>query len=306
MSDEFRKIPRSYSTELERATQEVHNVKHATESVFETDSGGRHSKRFLAMGLVLVLGGIIVASLLFLKRSSKTTESQTTKKAAHALVVDQPLAQGIAGKWRGETPKVVAERFLAATTNEERLHWVKNPDSVAEIMLQFYQDGPGKSLKSTKLTQLPQNIALEETYAQFAVSMDDGSARLLCVPYAENGGGGVDFKCYSLYGSASWNDLLSGSATKAEEVRVILEPSTYYNGEFSDEKKWQSLIATSPDIEDVLYFYIPREDPSTVNLMIDPSKSAARFTVGIESIGKSYEKRQFLITHLVRRGWMSE
>jgi hypothetical protein len=304
MSDEFRKIPRSYSTELEKAVNTTTND--SSEGILEKDSGGRHSMHFLGMGLVLVLAGIIAVSVLFLKRSSQTTATNTQDTKRPALVVESSLVVENPGKWQGDPPRVVAEKFLAAKTDEERLLWVKDPESVADLVRQFYSEGPGKSLKSLQLTQLPQNVATESSYARFAVRMDDGSARLLCVPYAVNGGGKVDFKCFALYGSETWEDLLSGKATKADEVRVIIERSTYYNGVFSEEEKWQPLVATSPDIEDAIYFYIPREDPAMERLLRDPLKGGARYTLGIQSIGNSHKKRQFVVREVIRPGWLSE
>jgi hypothetical protein len=311
MSDEFRKIPRSYTQEIQnterqsrkRVVEGIHDSERDFGSRYEEKNTDRPNWIRISVISLVSLGLATVGVLVFKARHAAPAQDAGPKPK---LVADSPLLDSRKGNWKGGSPREVAERFLAATTDEERLRWVKDPLATADIMKRFYQDGPGKTLKVTKLTQLPQNIASQDSHARFAVSMDDGSARLLCVPFHENGEGKVDFKCYSLYGTATWKALLDGSATKSDEVRVIIERSNYYNGEFTDEKKWLSLVATSPDLEDIAYFYVPRDRPEMGRLLSDPLKGGARFTLGIESIGKSYERRQFAITRALRGGWLSE
>jgi hypothetical protein len=311
MSDEFRKIPRSYTQEIQKTQRE--SQKKVVEGIHdsERDFGSRHEEKntdrpnWLRISLIsLVSLGLATVGVLVFKARHEAPAQDAAPEPK--LVEDSPLLDSSKGNWKGGSPKEVAERFLAATTNEERLRWVKDPEATAEIMQRFYQDGPGKSLKVTKLTQLPQNIASQDSHARFAVSMDDGSARLLCVPFHESGECKVDFKCYSLYGTATWKALLDGSATKSDEIRVIIERSNYYNGEFTDEKKWLSLVATSPDLEDIAYLYLPRDRPEMGALLSHPLNGGARFTLGIESIGKSYKRRQFAVTQVLRGGWLSE
>jgi hypothetical protein len=309
MSDEFRKIPRSYSQEIEKSGRtsrdKVVNDLHDPERDFDKSQPSFEKQtdwlRISAIAFVAIL--LAGTGVLYLR--SKSSAPVVDKSSKPAKIVEGVLLDSSKGNWKGGSPREIAEKFLAAKTHEQRLLWVKNPEETSDILREFYETGVGKNLKVTKLTPLPQVIGNEDNHSRFAVNIDDGTIRFLCVPYAENGDGKVDFKCYSLYGSASWQALFDGSATKADEVRVITEPSNYYNGEFTDESKWISIIATSTDL-DIAYFYIPKDQPEMARFFSDPKMAAARYTLAIESIGKSYQRRQFAVTRVLCASWLSE
>jgi hypothetical protein len=239
----------------------------------------------------------------FKSRAKEPLQEVTTKEPI--VPADPTLPDIRKTKWAGILPKTIAENFMTAKTDEERLRWVSDPNGVAEMMSRFFQNEARKSEVFTKLSEISQNLGSQESNARFTANFTDGSKRLVTIKYDENGASKVDFKCYSRYCDTSWDSLLDGSVSKASEMRCILIASDYYNHDFSDESVWLSLLATSPDFEDVIYLYVKRDDPDFAEFLKAPPRVQVRFTVGLESIGTSYQKRQFRMVNPPRTSWIS-
>ena len=206
--------------------------------------------------------------------------------------------------WAGLQPRKIAENFLQATTHEERLKWVRESADVAGIVGDYYRNGRGASETMLRLRSMDDIETEEGLLARFMVEMKDGSERLLFVPYFEGGGRGVDFKSFSIHCSQPWHAILDGSTAKADEVRVNLEPASYYNFEFADETKWFCFAATSPKLDGTLHFYAHRDDPALQAIINYPFASPLRFTVSIKSTGLSHQHRQWLLSKVLFPGWV--
>lgn len=205
--------------------------------------------------------------------------------------------------WTGPQPREVADRFLTANYQEERLRWVRKPEAVAGVMQTFYETGAGATEKVAKVQEMPAAGNEGGVFARFVVSMSDGSRRLLCVPFDE-GGGRVDFEAYVRQCSHPWSEILDGRVLEEAEVRVFLERNAYYNHAFSDEDQWLSLMASSPELEEPVFVYAKRGDPELLGLLENPPQGPVRYTVVIKSLNNSHLKRQFVISRVLCEGWV--
>lgn len=205
---------------------------------------------------------------------------------------------------RSHTPLEVAQRFLHAESDEERMKWVANPDLVKSILSEFYSSGPGREEQVDAIDPMPDVSSDEGFFARFAVSLNDGRKRMLCLPFRSGGEALVDFKSYSRHGSVPWDSLLGGKVEKADEMRLYLSKSDYYNHDFKDEARWFCLMGTSPDLESGIYLYVDRRDPSFQSLLDAPPLKPTRHTVAIGTLGGSSAKRQFILSRIIRTGWL--
>jgi hypothetical protein len=215
---------------------------------------------------------------------------------------DAPAVDSIEEEWQGLLPAEVAKRFIAATTNEERLKWVRDPEEIAPLLVDFFTNGAGATENILNHEPMPHVTTEKFIIHRNVVNLHDGSRRLLCVVQMGNRAY-VDFKAYARYASSKWQDLLSGDATSAAEVRVMLEPGTAYMSQYADEAKWSSYIATTPDWEMPLYFYIARDSKTDGTLRALTNTGAQRATLSIRSTDNSHEKKQFEIVELLAPGW---
>ena len=207
--------------------------------------------------------------------------------------------------WQGLQPEQIVDKFLAASTPQERLRWVRQSAAVADLMERFYREGPGASEKVAGLQKMPAGATDDQAFERFTVTMTDGSRRLLCVPFDE-GGAGVDFKSYARHCSDPWSAVLDGTASKATEMRVFLRRGSYYNYAFADEHKWLCLIATSPELEHPIHLYARRNNTDLLLFLQNLPKQAQRYTIALENSGKGHLKQQWQLTRVLATGWVAD
>ena len=207
--------------------------------------------------------------------------------------------------WHGPRPIEVAHAFTAATTTAERLQWVYHPEEVAALMEEFYTHGPGSTETITELAAMRTPLKEGRAFQSFIVTMADGAFRKLDVSYELDGHARVDFKSYCRYCSKPWSALLDGSCATAAEMRVRLRVDSYYNRDFEDESTWLCLIATSLDLKDPVYLYARRDNPEMRDLLRDLPNREARYTVSIQNTAAGWEHRQFILSKVLRSGWLS-
>lgn len=243
---------------------------------------------WIIVGVVFLVG--VVAGILLLTDNEKV---QFPEKEEAPITDEQ---------WQGLLPEDVAMRFIDATTVEERLPWVRDSEEVGPLMQEFFLRGAGAKEKILGTDSMYPVSTETMLYHCFQVRLEGGGSRLLCVPMIDNRAC-VDFKSYARYGSETWGDLLSGKKSEAKEVRVFVAFDTAYLNDYTDEKKWLSLTASSPDFEHPLYFYVERESLAGKQLSEIPKRVAQRVTLGIRSVNNGHEKKQFEISQLHCIGW---
>jgi len=247
-----------------------------------------------------LLAGGLVCGLVARYRMRPPAVLETLPSAAPAATP----AAAPTPKWQGLQPEQIAEKFLAAGTQEERLRLVREPAAVAGIMERFYRDGPGAAEKKDRLRKLSHSLTTPVGALQpFSVTMTNGSQRLLYVVFDESGAR-VDFKCYAAYCSEPWDELLDGTMGGALEMRVSLQRGNYYNFDFPDHQQWQCLIATAPELADPVYLYFRRDSPEMREITNCNLTEPTRFTVSIEAQGDCHKRRQWQLTRVLSQGWV--
>jgi hypothetical protein len=219
------------------------------------------------------------------------------------VVPAEPLPAPVAVADDGLPARVVAEHFTQATTQAERLKWVRQPEAVAAAMELFFSSGKGSGEAVARLDAIAPGNLDESVHERFAVTMADGTRRLLCLlPTA--GGVRVDFKAYARHGSVAWSDLLDGKAGEADEMRVFIGKGDYYNFGFKHEVRWQCFTVTSPDIEVPVWLYLARTDPALNLLQAANGPKPVRVTLALRAVGDSHLRRQFEIVAVRAADWV--
>lgn len=210
--------------------------------------------------------------------------------------------------WKGMVPAEVARKFMEADDLGSRLRLVRHPVEVVDIMKRFYTEGPGSREKPVDLAPMEDVSSDDKIVTRFAMKMEDGSMRLVSIPFTEDGLARVDFKAYARYCSHPWPDILSGKAREGSEMRVFLSGGSYYNRSFSDESRWMSFVASSPDLGEPIFLYADRTDASLPAQLKDwsasPGTPPVRCTLSLESLGDSYQNRQLVLKKLLYVGWV--
>lgn len=249
----------------------------------------------------LMMGGIMAIMLLAIGATI-----WLSKKNDPALEFAKPLETEMpadALEWQGPLPAQVAENFTKASTQEERLRWVRDPERVAAIMSSFFENGTGAQEKILGLRPMGPGTNGSLAFMRFQARLANGGSRLLAVVLTDEGAK-VDFECYARHGSATWQDLLSGKASEASEMRGFLAKEFLYTNQFSDEKQWNCFLITSPDCEELIYAYAARGSETDKALSELGNAGDIRVTLALRSVGDSFQKRQFEVTQLVSASWV--
>jgi hypothetical protein len=309
MSSFYRRPQRSHRQELEKGTRRKRRKSRSPdpERRFGQSSNSLTLPQLIRRGALLVLLLGFAGLLLFLIRPGKTTagtasawKDPNAPDSASILPQEEPAT----AIWQGPQPIEVANSFTAATTHSERLKWVDQPEEVAALMEEFYTHGPGLTETITKLTAMRIPMQDGRAFNSFLVIMADNSFRKLDVVYELNGHAKVDFKSYSRFCGMPWSALLDGSRPSAAEMRVFLKIGYYYNRDFSDENTWLCLVASSPDLKEPLYLYARRDNSELLDFLRYLPDREMRYTVSIQNTKDGWQHRQFILSKVLRSGWL--
>lgn len=253
----------------------------------------------------VMIAACTVASVLILrgKHSENPAAQSTAGTTGKERVADQYFDPGSAKSWRGALPLKVAEGFIRSKTVEERLQFVRDPKRVEPMLRRFFSEGPGAKEVLAGLVPARSIQTREMAAEEFQVNLTTGGSRLICI-VLDMDSAKVDFECYARHGSVPWQDLLSGKAESAGEVRLIVSRESYYNFEFSDDHKWSSFVGRSPDMADdlILYAEIGSETERIMREITEHGSTLS--TLAIRDFRGSHQHRQFEVTGVLARSWV--
>ena len=260
------------------------------------------TQRLVWIGLVVLVIGFFLLMLIFKRQhvGKKINQTHSSQDPAISSMDSKPII------WDGPQPHEVAELFLRASTHKERLRWVRNPEQVGSIMEKFFTEGAGKDEKVINQMIIDSADDDELIMDRFELTMNDGKPRMLCIVHC-NGRALVDFESYARCGSTTWDELLSGKVNKAERMRVFIENNNYYNYSFTNEQKWISFVAKTPDLTNPIYLYGSSDNQEFIDLKRTIGTGTITCTISLEasSEGNSTSCRQFILSKLTAKSWVT-
>lgn len=290
-------------TDSDRAATREHDPARSVEADVRSESA-KLNRAWVFATMVFAAVAFVLLLLFMGKNKAARVAENGDKAKEEKLSSFETFDAGSSSDWVGALPYDVVTAFKNATTVEERLKWVRDPEFVKDAMQEFYTDGPGRTERIVSLKKLTQTVISGLLVERYQATMSTDQTRLLYVLIGENGAK-VDFKCYARYGSASWPDLLEGKVLAADETRVTLEKGFYYNFQFSDESKYHCYLASSPDLEDPVHLYAEIGSKTDL-IMANMVKTREMYpaVLSIKSIESSHQKRQFQVVKVRSNSWL--
>ena len=134
--------------------------------------------------------------------------------------------------------------------------------------------------------------------------------RLALLTPDENGQWKIDFDAFARTVKPAWNELMAMKSGQGL-VRVEVAKDNYYNGPFSEEKKWICYGMASPDYELNLFGYCRMNSPQAAAMermgfkenKLGGSGNLQRATLEIRRT-EGAESRQFEITRVLAEDWV--
>jgi hypothetical protein len=261
-----------------------------------TESGwGRSARRATRPWLVALVVTLAVAAMtagLLITGAGKRDAMTRTPE-----IVDE-LRDGL------ESAEAVARAFLAETNPGIRLQWVRNADEVKTRVAE-YPDEARLAVGEIE-SVLGHQLEGGRSVSAFVVAFPTGGVRLMELVRTPDGPR-VDWDAYARYGTASWEDLLSGDAKRAV-VRVFCEPSTERPEPFDDPRKWTGFRLSSPDLPQPALGFAQAgqiREMMMKRVVLGSPKYRQRFTLEIlRHEGK--DEPLFEITRCLAVGWITD
>jgi hypothetical protein len=206
----------------------------------------------------------------------------------------------------GLLPHQVITKFREASTFEEKLSLLESPDLVEERARQFFAGDLQRNgtIEEIAIKGRQNSSHNAHNFLHYTARLSNGSYREILLKLAP-GGAKIDFDFYSRYCDVPWRDFFNGSASESTQSRVILRKKHFYIGEFSDDTKWQSFQALSPDLEEDIMVYLDRSSPGLEAILRLTSTNKLRANLALKTTDASRENRQFEIKKINALSWIA-
>lgn len=198
---------------------------------------------------------------------SKAAEEEAAMKLADLVTQTdvmvfpepQPLLQPISSD-RQRDALLTMEKFLQATTWEQKLQYVSDPERVKPLMQDYYevlrrQDPPMSSTRRESAFRLHDTEVLLYSHT----SSGPGGTADLAMTARNSGEFKVDWESFVGASEMSWPDFKKQRSAQPKLFRVFAQPDEYYNYEFSDAGKYLCFNLTSPDGLYFIYGFCEKE-----------------------------------------------
>ena len=199
--------------------------------------------------------------------------------------------------------RTVATTFLNATTVDELLEVVAQPDVLEERIRQHYPDG---TVDPSGLADYSQFTQTETTDAYVIVQLHTADHIQRLMTFLEGPDGlKVDWESWVGFADFPMEDFIAQRPSGPHVFRVRLGAVDYYNFDFSDDRRWQSFRLTSPDGEHSLFGYAERGTPPHLRVReaLDAQQSQVLLEVELPD-GDDPTGRQVLITGVLSQNWI--
>lgn len=198
----------------------------------------------------------------------------------------------------------LARKFLEATTVEELLPLVRNPEIAEARMRGFY---PGGKVEASGMQPLGPGVGLSvrDKFVSLAVRTRDFEEKSLAFIDTPQGLK-IDWESWAGWSEISWKEFMATKPASGHVFRVILTPVDYYNFEFSDDQKWQSYRLESPDHDYALYGYAEKGTVLNGRILTDKDTKKMNLILSLKFPAGATSNNQVVIERFVAEGWVEE
>lgn len=196
----------------------------------------------------------------------------------------------------------VVRGFLNASTVEDLLKFVDQPERVEKRAASVYSDGvvepPGLRDYSqfSQVTRVGLNCLVPLRTRDFQI-------RTIVLRDTEDGIK-VDWESWIGWSQVPPAEFISQRPTGPHVFRVSLSLTDYYNFTFSDEQKWQSLRLTFPEEENSIYAYVERNTEvfQKISSLLETGSAQMMLEIQFPECGEIHD--QVEITAFVSNSWI--
>lgn len=198
----------------------------------------------------------------------------------------------------------LAKQFMEATSIQDLLPLVRNPDLAEDRIKKFYPggkiDAPGISAFNTtsRVLRIGTIIAVMVRNRDFVTKP---------LYFFETPSGiKIDWESWVGWSEVSWDDFKAAKPQNPKLFRVSLSVVQYYNFSFTDEQRWQSYRIKSPDSKHSIYGYVERNSPLNARLQSSGGMRQIALTLALRFPVDASSPNQVIIDNIMAEGWVLE
>lgn len=200
--------------------------------------------------------------------------------------------------------EVFAKNFMEATSIQDLLPLVRNPDLAEGRMKKFYPDGkitaPGMSgfnitNRVLRMGPIIGVMVRDRDFVSKPLYFFESPSEIK-----------IDWESWVGWSEVSWEDFLATKPQAPKLFRVTLSAVQYYNFFFADEERWQSYRIESPDRKHSLYGYVERNSPLNARLLLPSGMKQMALTLALRFPADALSPNQVIIDNFVAEGWVLE
>ena len=199
----------------------------------------------------------------------------------------------------------LAKEFLTATTIDQLLPVVRNPQQAKPRMEREYPDG---RIVPLGMAAFNPNKELVRGDPELEVSVRLQSFEVRQLSLVETPGGlKIDWESWVGWCEMGWPEFFATLPTVAQECRVVAKKVDYYNFGFSDDSKWRSYRLESRTGEQTMFGYVERGSDMDGKIQILPELKQASLILKIRfPAGAKAGSKQVLIDEVVNDSWVAK
>jgi hypothetical protein len=263
----------------------------------------RTSPWLLAGGALLVLGLFGVGAQVFLAGKTPVALPQSLPPSVPVALPAATLEE------RGDLSLIaeltpLAEKFLTATSVDQCLPLIRNPETVAARMRAYYPSGVIPALGMSEFNTRG-GLAMLEGMVSAGVRTRDQNEKTMAF-VATGAGFKIDWESWVGWSELSWEKFRETKPVQASRFRVNVYATEYYNFAFADDLKWQSYRLDSPDGTHTIYGYVEKGSELARSLHLDQDTKMSPMILALKFPTDSESRDQVEIVQVVTDGWVEK
>lgn len=209
-------------------------------------------------GWVALIACVFVAGIVWSLVNVNRADSQQKElmsEAAGILEKDE-LEEKAAEQTIADIERAVRS-FYDSRSIEEMLGNVRQPERVAPLMDEYYEDSTPKASRVVEITSFdPLTVENRAVFWLVASRLESGEQSQLLVEATERDGVKIDWETFVCYQPMDWDEFATTRPEGYEEdFRVYVENDHFYSHEFADSETFASFRLSALDGGEILTGY---------------------------------------------------
>lgn len=221
------------------------------------------TSKSIPIGWIIMLSTLmitVIAAIVYLISKNQINENQIAQ-SRQIDVVDQITTTDVAQDLVNSIEQTV-HHYLAATSIEEKIAYVRHAEAIRPRMEKFYAANPIVPVECKMVTSM-KPISLEgRVFWQVVAVTGDKKGQAILLEQLSTKEVKVDWESHVYYQPMPWEQYAVEQPIQPMAFRLKLKESPRYFGEFSNQSRWVSYELTAARSETILYGYVLRNSPA--------------------------------------------